>query len=171
MSMSIFISHATADLELVQAIVKLIHGAFDLATVDVVATSLDGYGLPLGATIDESILEKLREADVFLAVITPISYQSLYVLFETGARWGMEKHLIPIIAMGIRATDIQGPLARLNLCDASIPYHIKDLVEKLGTLLKIEAKPGLDREIERLVFLSRRTFPSAATIRDACQGL
>ena len=87
----LFISHSSKDLEVVRALIYLFRSALAISPEEIRCTSLEGYRLPAGASVDEKLRQEVHEAKVFIGLISYNSLQSIYVVFELGARWGAGK--------------------------------------------------------------------------------
>ena len=90
----LFISHSSADLALAAKLVDLIRAALLLPGGQVRCTSLEGYRLPGGAATELQLREEIRSADAFVGIVSAESIQSLFVLFELGARWGIKRTFV-----------------------------------------------------------------------------
>src|SRR5688500_1138362 len=113
-SIDIFLSHSSRDSELAKALVELFRAAFSLPAKRIRCTSVSGYKLPAGADTDEQLRKETVEARVLLGLITELSVDSAYVLFELGARWGAKKFLAPLLGAGRGPEILGGPLSGLN---------------------------------------------------------
>jgi hypothetical protein len=133
----LFVSHSSADADLAKRLAELACFALNLPAEAVRCTSVDGYRLPGGADTDEQLRLEVREAEAFVGIVSGASLESLYVLFELGARWGAERQLLPVIAPGTPAKAIGGPLAGLNALQAESKSQMLQLVEDLGRQLNI----------------------------------
>ena len=132
----IFISHSSLDKELAAALVQLLRSSLNVSAERVRCTSVDGYRLPPGANVDQHLRSEVFDAQVFIALLTPDSLTSTYVLFELGARWGSGKNYIPLLALGAEVADMHGPMASLNAlhCDETGLFELVNNVgEFLGT--------------------------------------
>ncbi len=89
--MKIFISHSSQDLEIVKSLVRLIRGSLNLSSEKIRCTSLNGHRLPAGVGTDDRLKQEIFDCEVLIGIITPISLESYYVLFELGARWGLKR--------------------------------------------------------------------------------
>jgi hypothetical protein len=87
----LFISHSSGDLAIIEPLVGLLRSALAISPDSLRCTSLDGYRLPGGASIDEQLRREVHDAEAFVGLISHRSLQSMYVLFELGARWGAGK--------------------------------------------------------------------------------
>lgn len=157
--MRLFISHSSADLTVVEAVVDLIRAALPIAPHDLRCTSLEGYRLPGGVSVDERLRQEIHDAQSFVGLVSHRSLRSTYVVFELGARWGAGRHLVPLLAPGVPASVLEAPLSTLNTlsCDSRAQLH--QLIADLATTLGIEAHApaAYQRQIERLVGLPPAT--------------
>jgi hypothetical protein len=151
--LDIFISHSSSDMEVAEVLIELLRSALTLPAEQIRCTSVDGYRLPIGADTDEELRRELKEAKVFIALISEESIHSTYVLFEMGARWGAEKHLAPLLTPGTKSSILSGPLKSLNAlqCDNSSQLH--QLVSDLSKILKVptSSPASYSRFIDRLI--------------------
>ncbi|HRJ33489.1 MAG TPA: toll/interleukin-1 receptor domain-containing protein [Fimbriimonadaceae bacterium] len=108
----VFFSHSSRDQDLMKEIVTGAQIALNLKREDIRCTSLDGYDIPSGEDIVARLQEDGAESDCFVAVVTPDSIRSSWVLFELGARWGIQRHLVVVIAAGAAFGDIPPTIAQ-----------------------------------------------------------
>lgn len=135
-TLTIFISHSAKDEGLAKALVELLRNGLNLPANEIRCTSVNGYRLPVGASVEEQLRSEVRQAKAFIGLITPSSIESAYVMFELGARWGAELHLAPLLGAGADSSYLRGPLSSLNAlrCDDGAQLHqlIDDLANVLG---------------------------------------
>lgn len=98
---------------------------------------MDGYRLEAGANTDEQLKLEVRKAKAFIGLITPQSMASAYVLFELGARWGADLHMIPLLA-GVEPHLLEGPLKGINAISAGNISQLHQLVQNLGSRLQLQ---------------------------------
>jgi len=153
----IFISHSSADVDLAEALTDVLEGALHLGRDAIRCTSVTGYKLPTGARIDDQLRFEIEQSEVFVALITETSLSSTYVLFELGARWGLRKPLFPLVAKGLRATDLKEPLKALAAATCDKRADILNLVETLAETLSLAAtRPtSYERALVRLLAASK----------------
>jgi hypothetical protein len=108
----IFVSHSAQDAEVAGQLVALIRLAFNLPAQDIRCTSVDGSRLPGGAYTDGQLRKEILSADVLIGLISKSAIGSAYVMFELGARWGIAKPLIPVLAPGSDSSLLAGPPRR-----------------------------------------------------------
>jgi hypothetical protein len=138
---NIFISHCSSDEPLAEALVDLLQAALGLSPESIRCTSVDGYRLPSGASVNEQLRLEVVESKSFIGLITPDSIESAYVLFEIGARWGAGLHLIPLLASGATVKDLKGPLSGLNAISCSLDTQLYQLVDDLASHLGVKVRP------------------------------
>lgn len=148
----IFISHSSEDSSVALALIELLRLALSLPTSDIRCTSVTGYGLPAGVSIESVLRGDVGSADVFIGLLSRKSLNSLYVLFELGARWGSGKPILPVLLSDVSPSDLNGPLADLHavkISDSAASYH---LITQVGEILMItpESPASVMRYAERL---------------------
>jgi len=117
MSVKFFISHASEDKELAQALADALRGAFEINRGEIRLTSVAGYAHPIGSQTSSELRNDLIAAKVVFGVLTPLSANREWVLFELGAAWGMSKNPIALTARGLSLNDLPGPLKESNAID------------------------------------------------------
>ena len=133
--MRIFISHSESDSQFAGLLVDVLEKALNLRGDDILCTSVDGHRLPGGQSTDERLRSDTQDAELMIGLITPNSSRSMYVGFELGARWGAEKLLIPLFALGVTRRDWRGP--RITELDCSNISQVHQLIEEVGRYLSI----------------------------------
>ena len=128
----VFISHSSEDKSLAAAIVELIRSALSLAPETVRCSSVDGYRLPAGVDTDETLRREVYSTEVVIGVLTPHSLKSSYVQFELGARWGIGRPLVPLLARGASPAELPGPLQGKNALLVSEDAQCLQFVEDLA---------------------------------------
>lgn len=83
--MKVFVSHAATDKDLIDPLVKLLRLGCGLPHDAVFCTSLAGMGIPNGAYFVQHILERLKDADVVIALLTPDYFSREFCVAEIGA--------------------------------------------------------------------------------------
>lgn len=151
---SIFLSHSSEDRLLAERLVDLLRTALNLRADTIRCTSVDGYRLPAGADSDEQLRREVLDATVFVGLLSSISLNSAYVLIELGARWGAGKPLVPLLAPGLTAHALRGPIAGLNALSCESPSQLHQLVRDLGRILDIHVDDphAYQAKIDALVY-------------------
>lgn len=130
-----FISHSSRDEELAKHLITLIRSALNLPSESIRCTSVDGFRVPAGVPTEERLRQEIHDSKVFIGLITPNSMESVYVLFELGARWGAQKALIPLGANGADSRLLKGPLSALNALNCDSPGQRHQFIEELSAHL------------------------------------
>lgn len=149
---TIFISHSSEDKDAASALVELLLMSFKLPASAIRCTSVPGYGLPIGVSIESVLRGDVGGADVFIGLLSTKSLRSLYVLFELGARWGASRPILPVLLSDVEFSELKGPLSSIHavkLSDASAGYQ---LVTEVGKILAVtpESPESLSRYVEKL---------------------
>ena len=150
-TMTIFISHSSRDTHLAERLVNLLRLAFSLPVDEIRCTSVDR--LAAGADTDDQLRREVRESQLFLALITPSSVRSSYVLFELGARWGTELPLFPLFGRRADSNSLAGPLRGINALNICRRQEVLQLLEDIGAQLKRHpaAPSAIDSDIEAVL--------------------
>jgi len=113
-AIDVFLSHSSRDAELAKALVELLRSSLNIAAKRIRCTSVSGYKLRVGADTNEQLRQETVESRVLIGLITEMSVESAYVLFELGARWGARKFLAPVLGAGRGPEILAGPMFGLN---------------------------------------------------------
>jgi hypothetical protein len=148
----IFISHSSEDSNTAAVLIELLRLALRLPASDIRCTSVAGYGLPVGVSIESVLRGDVGNADVFIGILSQSGLRSLYVLFELGARWGSGKSILPVLLKDISISDLRGPLANIHAVKLSDAATCHQLVTEVGRILRITPEPpeSLLRYVARL---------------------
>ena len=137
-NIKVFISHSSADLEIAKALIELLRDAMPaLIPAAIRCTSVPGYKLQGGANTDNQLREEMRDAPIFLGVLTKQSLASTYVLFELGARWGAQSQFTPLLAAGLLTSDLKPPLAGLHAQSCESETDLHQMLYEIAELLKL----------------------------------
>ena len=165
MSLDVFISHSSSDAEIAWRLINLVRSSMKLAARLIRCTSVDGYRLPAGISIDERLRQEIHCSKAFIAIISPNSVHSAYVMFELGVRWGAEKPMIPLLAYGAGSNHLEGPLSTIHALNCGEPGQLHQFVEDLAGILwkTVEPVAAYQRWINEVVEESRKPRDSERT--------
>lgn len=138
----VFISHCSQDSPIAQALAELFRTAMHLSKSDIRCTSVDGYRLPAGANTDEQLRREVLEAHVLVGLVSHQSFESAYVLFELGARWGKNSFMAPVLAPGVAMSVLRGPLSALNALSCESASQVHQLVFDIASQLGVPLEPA-----------------------------
>lgn len=169
--LTLFISHSAHDSEIAKSIVTLFEKAFKISARRIRCTSVDGYRLPAGADTNHVLRTEVFSAKLFVALLTPNSLSSPYVLFELGARWGTRKPLYPILAGGAMPAQLPAPLNGLNALSMISADQVRQLLEDASEALsqRLEPASSFSAEVEKVVDVSS-VISSPPTIDENSQA-
>ncbi len=150
--MDIFISHNSNDIEIAKLIIEIVRKAFNIHSDRIRCTSVPGYKLKAGANTDEQLKKEIFSAKAFIGLITRESINSTYVLFELGARWGVNLPLIPLICDQAGVSLLSGPIKNINALSAIDSSDMLQFLNDLGDILELKAEnpAGYIDDIEKL---------------------
>lgn len=130
----VFISHSHQDAALAKEIAELLVLSLGIPTARIRCTSVAGFRLEAGVLVTDQLQQEVFESRLVLALLTPTSLNSAYVLFELGARWGAKKKIIPLLAAKASNSDLEGPMKGINAiqCDRA---GIMQILSEMGRFL------------------------------------
>lgn len=170
-SIDIFISHSSADEKVAKALIDLLRDAFHIEPSRIRCTSVAGYKLKTGVHTETELRREIQQARVFIGILSEISMESAYVLFELGARWGiMHDHgmyfggtgarnkIFPLLAAGATGSILRDPLKQYNALNCE---KAGDLHQFIGDVAReINQNPGsaaaYQDKIDTLIRVSRQ---------------
>lgn len=112
---SVFVSHATADSELVEQFVDTILKNCGLTEADIFVSSIPGMDIPAGSDLLAAVRAKVSETTLVIAVITPTYPTRPVCVAELGAAWGVAGKLLPILVPGINRSQLEGVLTGMKV--------------------------------------------------------
>lgn len=134
-TMKVFVSHSSVDKKMAASFVELLRAALLLPAKDIRCTSVDGYKLAPGASSDEQLRQEVFDAEAFVALLSPKSIQSMYVMFELGARWGTKKPFAPVMVGGLDPSFLKPPLSAMHAVAGTSEGDMHQLVQTLADWL------------------------------------
>lgn len=151
-SKQLFISHSSLDKDLAEALVDLIVEALQLPRPTILCTSVDGTKLKGGDDTNEVLRQQISDVPAFVSLLTKKAIASTYVLFELGARWGCNKHHIPLLAKSAGAEVLKDPLKK-NALKLSVEADVLQLLGDLASVLNRELQPpsGYLKKVHKIV--------------------
>jgi len=152
LNMEIFISHSSSDVKIAKSIIEIVRKAFNIESKKIRCTSVPGYKLPAGASTDEQLKGEIFSSKAFIGLLTKESISSTYVLFELGARWGVNLPLILLICDKAGVSILNGPIKNINALSALDSSDMLQFLNDLGRVLdkEPESPSGYIDDIEQL---------------------
>ena len=153
----VFISHSSGDIEVAQALIELLRSAIHgLHPTRIRCTSAPGYKLPGGADTNNQLRREMRGAKTFIGLLTEQSLRSTYVLFELGARWGADFPFTPLVASGLKMSDLKAPLSGLHAHSCDIEADLQQMLDEISGWLNLgKASAAVyDIQLKKLAALS-----------------
>lgn len=154
----IFISHCSQDVELAERLIRFLLSAINISPAQIRCTSVNGFRLKGGKITEEQLRSEIETSSVMIGILTPNSLSSLFVSMELGARWFLQKPLIPLVAQGMSFSNIQGPLSGingLNLNDQSQIFQLaEDIVDTLGGNFRLNSASSYKKDLDTLHHLA-----------------
>lgn len=135
--LDIFISHSSRDAKIAASLIDLLRAALNIPPDKIRCTSVDGFRLQGGANTEEQLRSEVLSARIFVGIITNQALKSAFVLFELGARWGVQMYLLPVLAGSVSPHLLRGPLSGINALDCRTPEQAGQIVEDIAQQLGV----------------------------------
>ena len=152
-TLDIFISHSSKDAIIVEQFIELIVKAFKIDESQIRCTSVPGYKLPSGVNVDLILKNEISTSKIFIGFITEKSLESVYVLFELGARWGSEKPFKLITSDASNFKLMQPPLSNHHTVCISNSQELYQILEEIQKELSYNSykSSSIAKEVEKLL--------------------
>ena len=135
MSNKIFISHAVADKDLVDAFVDLLQTGANISTTDIFCSSLEGMGIPPGKNFIEFIKDKLQDPKVVIVFLTQNYLESQFCQCELGASWILSTAIIPIIVEPLSFNDVKAVLTGTQCVQIKDKLKLTEAIIELNKII------------------------------------
>ena len=127
----VYISHSESDIVFAQHVRNLL---VQRVNADVFTTE----GLSAGEKWESKLRIELSSSDVVVALLTPTSVGSSWVLQEIGAAWALKKPIIPVVTRRDVLTKMPVSLERayiIELADVETPENANKFVDEFEASL------------------------------------
>jgi len=119
MDKKFFISHATADIDIIMPFMRFLKDGLGINDNDIFCTSAKGT-LKTGYEFIPQIKESLQGCKKVVFIITENYLKSAFCLAELGAAWAIEQNIYPIIVPPVTFADLsRTPLSTVQAQDIS----------------------------------------------------
>lgn len=135
----IFLSHAAADIELVEAFQTLLTQYLGITSADIFCSSLSGQGAPKGMPFVDSIRAQAEAADAVVALITPAYLESAFCLGELGAAWVLQTQRFPVVVPPADFSAMTATLLGIVGVKLNDTIELQQMLEELGIAIKKKA--------------------------------
>ncbi|MFI5706342.1 hypothetical protein [Kribbella sp. NPDC051620] len=137
----LFISHASADADLADALADLLRLGTDLPSERILCTSLEGMTIPAGT---KDYLEFLRiqisDAGLVLPLFTPAFFDSEVCLIEVGAMWGLGQSAFPLIVPPVDFARVEKLLGKVQAAKVDQEKGLSELHDRIVQVFGLTAK-------------------------------
>lgn len=149
-----FISHSSEDELAAAALVRLLEASFEVDSLKIRCTSVDGYKVRISDKTSERLKNEISEASAVIGLLSPSSLQSSWVLFELGAAWGLGKATFSLLCLGASPEDLPGPLKEQHACNAMSANELHQLIDDIASLTSLRRKENsalISRAVQEVV--------------------
>lgn len=160
----LFVSHSHEDQDLAERLADVISSGLEVPPGALRSTSVPGYQLDLGKMAPEALRRELGSAGCVIAMLTPNSLASEWVLFELGAAWANVTTAIPLLAGGMGDNDIPGPFRGAAGGQMKDPLVLDSLLDQLERILGWRQRRDLPSRRKRLdlaEYANQKRFPAS----------
>lgn len=146
----VFVSHSSIDKALVDALRELITAAFsEDVEIKYSTASVASGGIAAGQSWLEWIHHQIRDSDLTIALLTPLSRSNPWLIWEAGAVSGLglsRGMAIPVVPLmyGIRQEEVPSPLGQRQAKSGSVFEDMHDLLESLRLTGQLSYKSDVD---------------------------
>jgi hypothetical protein len=148
----VFISHASQDYALAEAMRKLLSKAVPSLQESIFVSS-DSKSIRKHEKWDPAITQAHQQSGVVIALMTPASVFRPWVIYEAGgANFQSRKPLFVVRANGLGTDSLPGPLTQWQSTDLSHAEDVKILCQSIATLLreKIYWLSGISQAVKKV---------------------
>ena len=156
----VFISHATADAEVVEEVIDILE-TIGLESNQIFCTSFEGYGIDLGENFLDAIKEELSSDCLVIFLLSKKFYESQVCLCEMGATWVLAKEHIPVLIPPLDFSDVKGviPLTQGFKINEPLKLNIfKDKIEKAFSIQSSLTMSTWERKRDRILARIEKTI-------------
>lgn len=137
----LFISHASADADLADALADLLRLGTDLPSERILCTSLEGMSIPTGTTdYLEFLRTQISDAGLVLPLFTPAFFDSEVCLIEVGAMWGLGQSAFPLIVPPVDFARVEKLLGKVQAAKIDQEKGLSELHDRIVKVFGLTAK-------------------------------
>ena len=138
MGKKVFISHATADCELVNILIQFLNNV-GISNDDIFCTSISNT-LEGGLSFVEQIKNSVQDSKIVIFLLTERFFLSCFCLAELGAAWALNQNILPIIVPPISTKEYNDtPLIGVQALNIGNENFAKDFYNNLVKKEVVEA--------------------------------
>ena len=131
----IFITHATKDQRLAEALVDLLVNGIGVPAPQIFCSTVEGHTIPTGARIKEFLRDELTGGAAVIGLISRAYFESTWCVCELGATWALAKRFFPILVPPMRHGDLPQFLADDQSLLLGEDSHLDRLCDELPAVV------------------------------------
>jgi hypothetical protein len=153
----VFISHAVADKDLIDALVDLLQTGCNLTTHQIFASSIQGTGIGKGERFEQYMQRQLQDAALVIEVLTPSYWASAFCMCELGGQWALEIPAFPLLVPPLSFRDLKAVAAGREAAFVNNADDLSDLRDEIDKHL--ESKTNTARWNAKANSFLEKTLP------------
>src|SRR4051794_12504579 len=131
----LFVSHATADKPLVDTFVDtVVKLGCGVSAESIFYSSGGDTGVPSGVDLNTYVRDEVSEADLVLAIITPVFQTRPFCVAELGAAWSRAGQLFPVALPGMARGELDGVMSGMTIRYLNDPVALDELHDRIVEL-------------------------------------
>jgi hypothetical protein len=141
----VFVSHAGADAGFVDKFVeRILTLGLHLTSTQIFYSSDRGRGVPTGQNLLTYVRDKVTDADLVIAVVSPMFQTRPVCVAELGAAWSRagDGKFFPVAIPGMKRTDMEGVMEGVLVLHLDNEELLDELAKAVCQALDVELDPG-----------------------------
>jgi hypothetical protein len=157
----IFISHSAENMQFAEVLRNFLAVAIDIDLGDILCTCVHHRNSYDGEKISEHLKADISSCTAVIAIVTPESISTDWLLFEIGAAWALGKKLFFLFLEGVDFRDLPEPLncfSYADIDDKNAPIQLMGVCREAAAAIGAGMKrgPQVIAALDRVISTMRR---------------
>jgi hypothetical protein len=128
----IFLSHSSDDSEVAYCIAESLSEVLSLREGEVRCTSAPRFNLDLQLKVEEALRKEIVDSIVFIGIISNTALRSAWVFLEHGARWEVDRPMIPLLLGKVKPEKLPSPIAKWQVASVRTSDDAKRFLQNVA---------------------------------------